>query len=312
MFPAHGAAYEQAKVLHRDISAGNILIDKDGKGVLIDWDLCVWLENKEEVERVGQKIVRALLVSLKHITHICTQGTWRFISAELLQGRRPRPHLLRDDLESFVHVLYYLVLRYRPIASNGPAKEELLNGIHDVFDSSQADSTAGPTGGWEKSKVLLGHGPFPSQFIAEEVKPVGLAALMYDVCGIFAPLYVSRPVVDHAGRNIETPAARRQRSELATCHGRLESSEYLASRFRHWLFHYHEPACPGLEWLPADGAVDQYRTFPSVHDERSQSRSSRKRTAEAEELALPVAKARRLSADGNASAGASARAGSCP
>ena len=58
-FPsAHGAAHRDAKVLHRDISGGNILIDKDGRGVLIDWDMCVWLENRDEVEKVGQKVVR--------------------------------------------------------------------------------------------------------------------------------------------------------------------------------------------------------------------------------------------------------------
>ncbi|KZV75755.1 hypothetical protein PENSPDRAFT_570787, partial [Peniophora sp. CONT] len=95
---AHGAAYKDAKVLHRDISGGNILIDKDGQGMLIDWDMCVWLGNKEEVERIGQKV-----------------GTWRFISAGLLEDRRgPRQHFLRDDLESFAHVLFYFVLRYRP------------------------------------------------------------------------------------------------------------------------------------------------------------------------------------------------------
>lgn len=26
--------------------------------MLIDWDMCVWLENKEEAEKIGQKIVR--------------------------------------------------------------------------------------------------------------------------------------------------------------------------------------------------------------------------------------------------------------
>lgn len=55
---AHSAAYEDAKILHRDISGGNILIDKDGCGMLIDWDMCVWRENKEEAEKIGQRIVR--------------------------------------------------------------------------------------------------------------------------------------------------------------------------------------------------------------------------------------------------------------
>ncbi|KAI9509887.1 hypothetical protein F5148DRAFT_1147929 [Russula earlei] len=35
----HAVAYKRTKILHRDVSAGNILIRKDGSGILIDWDL---------------------------------------------------------------------------------------------------------------------------------------------------------------------------------------------------------------------------------------------------------------------------------
>ena len=55
---AHSAAYEDAMILHRDISGGNILIDNEGCGMLIDWDMCMWRENKAEAEKTGQKIVR--------------------------------------------------------------------------------------------------------------------------------------------------------------------------------------------------------------------------------------------------------------
>jgi hypothetical protein len=37
---AHDDACFEARILHRDISVGNILITKDNKGMLIDWDLC--------------------------------------------------------------------------------------------------------------------------------------------------------------------------------------------------------------------------------------------------------------------------------
>lgn len=53
-------------MLHRDVSGGNILIDKDGQGMLIDWDLCIWLENKDEAERVGQKVVRTYSLQFRN------------------------------------------------------------------------------------------------------------------------------------------------------------------------------------------------------------------------------------------------------
>jgi RIO-like serine/threonine protein kinase len=37
--------YFHARILHPDICAGNTLIPDDGKGLLIDWDLCVNLGN---------------------------------------------------------------------------------------------------------------------------------------------------------------------------------------------------------------------------------------------------------------------------
>ena len=36
---AHTEAYDRVQILHRDVSAGNILITEEGSGVLIDWDL---------------------------------------------------------------------------------------------------------------------------------------------------------------------------------------------------------------------------------------------------------------------------------
>ncbi|KAI9462187.1 hypothetical protein F5148DRAFT_954380, partial [Russula earlei] len=36
---AHTDAYDKAKILHRDVSAGNILIAPDRSGLLINWDM---------------------------------------------------------------------------------------------------------------------------------------------------------------------------------------------------------------------------------------------------------------------------------
>ena len=45
MYTAHKQAWENAHILHRDVSMGNILIDvKTGNGFLNDWDLCKYRE----------------------------------------------------------------------------------------------------------------------------------------------------------------------------------------------------------------------------------------------------------------------------
>ena len=39
MLIAHTDAYNRTRILHRDISTGNVLITEEGAGILIDWDL---------------------------------------------------------------------------------------------------------------------------------------------------------------------------------------------------------------------------------------------------------------------------------
>ncbi|KZT68372.1 hypothetical protein DAEQUDRAFT_727941 [Daedalea quercina L-15889] len=98
---AHKQAWEIAEIMHRDISAANILwlpyTDADGKaqiiGILADWDLCKSKEYLERVSRPGRS------------------GTWQFMSANLL--RNPgKKHEVADDLEAFVHVLRWMCLRF--------------------------------------------------------------------------------------------------------------------------------------------------------------------------------------------------------
>jgi serine/threonine protein kinase len=55
-FAGHSEAATKAKILHRDISMGNILITSDGNGILIDWELSKDLSAKTEV-RVNERTV---------------------------------------------------------------------------------------------------------------------------------------------------------------------------------------------------------------------------------------------------------------
>jgi RIO-like serine/threonine protein kinase len=58
---AHDGAFFDACILHRDISAGNIIITTEGEGLLIDWDLCVNLRNHEVAARRPKRTVRVFL-----------------------------------------------------------------------------------------------------------------------------------------------------------------------------------------------------------------------------------------------------------
>ncbi|KAH7920188.1 hypothetical protein BV22DRAFT_1098583 [Leucogyrophana mollusca] len=91
-FHAHRDAVEKCCILHRDVSAGNILITKDGRGLLNDWDMSKNMDS-QEARQLGRT------------------GTWLFMSARILQNPK-KIHEVQDDIESFVHVLLYVALCY--------------------------------------------------------------------------------------------------------------------------------------------------------------------------------------------------------
>lgn len=63
---AHKHAHN-AGILHRDLSPGNIIIDHEGKGLLIDWDLSKPLSKEVESPRRVMRTVRA-----KTVSHVVT------------------------------------------------------------------------------------------------------------------------------------------------------------------------------------------------------------------------------------------------
>ncbi|KAI1369386.1 FunK1 protein kinase [Xylaria arbuscula] len=89
----HRSLYHDAKILHQDISAGNIIIldDEDGsspKGILIDLDAAIELADREGAE---PSIV----------------GTRLFIAVGVMNGEE---HTYRHDLESFLYVFLWTII----------------------------------------------------------------------------------------------------------------------------------------------------------------------------------------------------------
>ncbi|KAG6871965.1 hypothetical protein C0992_010030, partial [Termitomyces sp. T32_za158] len=93
-FIASWQAYERCGIMHRDVSANNILITHSG-GILNDWDMA-----KKETD---------IQSSRRHER----TGTWEFMSSLLLAGHHTA-HTIQDDMESFVLIVLYHALRYLP------------------------------------------------------------------------------------------------------------------------------------------------------------------------------------------------------
>ncbi|KAK7444748.1 hypothetical protein VKT23_015065 [Stygiomarasmius scandens] len=132
---AHDDAYTKAKLLHRDVSAGNILITQDGRGLLGDWEL------SKPLSELGQP------------RQAERTGTWQFISAALLSTKFPC-HKLEDDLESFFHVLSWTALQW----TKHQLSYELL-GMHlsDTYDTLIRHHDGPTTAGDGKLKAFRSH-----------------------------------------------------------------------------------------------------------------------------------------------------------
>ncbi|KAI0764268.1 hypothetical protein BD413DRAFT_197385 [Trametes elegans] len=122
----HRDAYVHFGLLHRDISAGNMMIlprieELDGKkrvtwrGVPIDWELAKYVPKDDSAERARQPE---------------RTGTWQFMSVAYV-AHPDRPIKIADELESFLHVLIYYGVRYL----RHTLKECATEFIVDYFDT---------------------------------------------------------------------------------------------------------------------------------------------------------------------------------
>ncbi|KAJ3734711.1 hypothetical protein DFJ43DRAFT_1061268 [Lentinula guzmanii] len=112
---AHRDASLNAKVEHRDVSPGNILIVRSQDGIatgnLIDWELSKYCE--EEGNRVYERT-----------------GTVQFMAARLF-SKQPTARTFGDDLESFMLVFLWLAALYAPNKMDQDSRGEMLS----VYDT---------------------------------------------------------------------------------------------------------------------------------------------------------------------------------
>ncbi|KAI9057804.1 hypothetical protein FKP32DRAFT_1329420 [Trametes sanguinea] len=112
----HALAYTKARLLHRDVSAGNVIIlptlspsvDKDGNrkvtwsGILTDWELAKTVPAPNPSDSTPPK---------ETPRQPERTGTWQFMSVAYVKHHPSRPVSIADELESFFHVLLFYAVR---------------------------------------------------------------------------------------------------------------------------------------------------------------------------------------------------------
>ncbi|RDB15281.1 hypothetical protein Hypma_004796 [Hypsizygus marmoreus] len=146
-FIAHQDAYTLCGILHRDISANNILIHPDGHGILNDWDMAK---------------------TVSDLPDLCGRiGTWRFISCPILVDFG-KIHTVQDDIESFVLVVLYIVLRYLRHSGQFPLKAILDH----TFDDSTVYTGDAAAAGYAKGTMFVSGGLLGSNFTVDDNTPL--------------------------------------------------------------------------------------------------------------------------------------------
>ncbi|CDO76136.1 hypothetical protein BN946_scf184332.g6 [Trametes cinnabarina] len=172
---AHRDAVQRAKIMHRDISGGNILIypsidcGKPKQALCVIWKgiLCDWEMSK------STKVEEPLALPRQPPR----TGTWQFLSVGMLSGK-PKAVEIPDELESFVHVLLYYAVRY--LRSNCPNGAGFLDTYFDAYTVQNGVFTCGQKKESTLKDALLE--------IQRDV-PLEFASPLDDVFGELLPLF---------------------------------------------------------------------------------------------------------------------------
>ena len=155
-------AYD-AGILHCDFSVGNIIIDSEGQGWLIDWDLSKPVSSpvaSETPKHAARTVSDVILPAMVNANSECgPQGTWQFMSAKLISSPNAQ-HDFRDDLESSIYVLMWMTLMYSEVSERGQVEPFLSN----TLNPPSYDDLAGfARQDFLKGQSFLQHVKFPGR-----------------------------------------------------------------------------------------------------------------------------------------------------
>ncbi|THH33086.1 hypothetical protein EUX98_g1138 [Antrodiella citrinella] len=150
MFAVIGV-YKKYNRLHRDVSAGNIMLGQDGRGLMNDWDHS-----------------RRLLEELTKLLQSYRTGTWQFLSIGLLENPN-KPHTIIDDMESFLWLTVYMGVHYLP--------STYTRGVVNMFDDRNLDDGHVDGGAYKKR--------FLARIADQEFECVPLQTLVDDLRSFF-------------------------------------------------------------------------------------------------------------------------------
>ncbi|KAM5541457.1 hypothetical protein V8D89_005011 [Ganoderma adspersum] len=179
-----------------NVKATDDIATFDGKrtGILIDWEL----SRVESELGDGNELVKP-----------DRAGTWQFRSALSLQYPK-KPYRRFDDIESFVHVFLYLVLRYHATYIN--CIEDLARGLFE-----QASLIGGVKVGGDAKLFMIRSGTVPFRVVSNKPLQARLSTLLQGCSP--AKSRLDRRAMDRLYRPDRTPAApRAPQSELSEFH----------------------------------------------------------------------------------------------
>lgn len=166
------------------------MITSDGRGLLIDWDFSRPIDHKDA--RCFERTVcitgsfhdsQGLLILI-----ILGQGTWQFVSGAILQDPMRKIHEYSDDLESFLHTVTYVLLRYSESTLQGFTLANYLQNVYDTTDvEKKEDGTIYFKGGDRKAVSLA-----LDNYIDKNLRFVGRPGLdegLSDIANMFSTIY---------------------------------------------------------------------------------------------------------------------------